>query len=205
MSADRPPGFRLDAFTGRLVELSGEGAGATLSLAISLVVMAQSQQMNAAWVTLSPTAPFFAPDLLEAGLDPDALPIVLAPSALHAGRAATHLLRSGAFALIILDLVPTADPDLPLPLLSRLVGLAHTHGTALVALTSKPTDAPSLGSLVSLHASTRRRRLPSDEALRLGLDPGHLHFEVRLDALKDKRNGPGWAHTEVFRAPPGLR
>jgi recombination protein RecA len=221
VAAGQGPSFDLRTLAGRLVELSGEGGGATLSLAIPLVVAAQRQQAHVAWVTWAshaqaretqsssrapqPTqaqAPFFLPDLLDAGVDPEALPLILAPTPLHAGRAATHLLRSGAFALIVLDLVPFETPDLPLPLLSRLVGLAHRHGTALLALTDKPADAPSLGSLVSLHATTHRRRLAPAEAAHL--DPGHAHFEVTLRAIKDKRHGPGWVHTEVFRAPPGL-
>jgi len=209
--------FELAALGGRLVELSGRGPSALLSVAFRLVLSAQREGRNSAWVSLSSMRgrgrpiPFHAPDVAAAGVDLRALPVVLAPSPLSAGRAASQLLRSGAFALVVLDLVPcgpsfehgqpcgpSSDIDLPLPLLSRLTGLAQTHGSVLLVLTDKPPEAGSLGSLVSLHADVGRVRLgtPSPD--------GQARFEVKITVHKDKRHGPGWVHREVFRAPAGL-
>lgn len=200
--------FVLPVLAGRFVELSGHGGSALLSAAFRLVLEAQRSGRNAAWVSLcSPRerprpTPFHAPDVALSGVDLAALPVVLAPGPLEAGRAASHLLRSGAFALVVLDLVgaTSLEVDLPLPLQSRLTGLAQTHGSALLALTDKPPEAGSLGSLVSLHARVERTRryTPSD-----GGD-GRARFEVALEARKDKRHGPGWVHREVFHAPAGF-
>lgn len=214
--------FELASLAGRFVELSGKGASAVLSMAFRLVFEAQCQGKNVAWVSLcqtsvpvrraavSPSAtvsnrrarptPFHAPDVAAAGIDLRALPVVLAPGPLEAGRAASHLLRSGAFALVVLDLVLAVEVevDLPLPLQSRLTGLAQTHGSVLLALTEKPPEAGSIGSLVSLHANVGRVRV------RTQAPDGDVRFEVEVTAQKDKRHGPGWTHKEVFRAPAGL-
>ena len=85
-----------------------------------------------------------------------------------------------------------ARASLPLPAQTRLVGLAKQHGTALVCVTEKPNDRPSLGSLVSLRAHTARTRQDRDR----------FHCEVRV--IKDKRRGPGWKHAELCHAPDGL-
>jgi len=198
--------FELASLGGRFVELSGKGASAVLSMAFRLVLEAQRQGRNVAWVSLCPArsrgrpTPFHAPDVAAAGIDLRALPVVLAPGPLEAGRAASHLLRSGAFALVVLDLVLAVEVevDLPLPLQSRLTGLAQTHGSVLLALTEKPPEAGSIGSLVSLHANVGRARVRTPS-----LD-GQARFEVEVSAQKDKRFGPGWSHREVFRAPAGL-
>lgn len=200
--------FTLEVLAGRFVELSGQGASAVLSVAVRLLLEAQRQGRNTAWVSLDPSrgprrrpTPFHAPDVAEAGVDLAALPVVLAPGPLEAGRAASHLLRSGAFALVVLDLVSALEGpsiELPLPLQSRLTGLAQTHGSVLLALTDKPRESGSLGSLVSLHASVGRTHLGTPTA------DGHARFEVAVTASKDKRNGPGWSHREVYRAPAGL-
>ncbi len=217
--------FSLQALAGRFVELSGAGASAVLTVAMQLVWEAQHHGENVAWVGVGGST-FFAPDAAHAGIDLAALPVVMAPDALAAGRAVSHLLRSGAFGLVVLDLASLTDSsrasaskaapspwgpsptrgselrsarssratgreiDLPMPLQSRLTGLAQKHGSVLVALTSKDADQASLGSLVSLHASVRR-----DEEV-VGL--------VCVDVTKDKRHGPGWSQRATFHGPAGV-
>ena len=100
-------------------------------------------------------------------------------------------MRSGAFGLMVVDLGERAA--LPLRAQTRLVGLAKKHDTALLCITKKDDDRPSLGSLVSCRAEAARTK-------RLG---ERYRCEVRI--LKDKRRGPGWSHTEVCRGPAGLR
>ena len=100
-------------------------------------------------------------------------------------------MRSGAFGLLVLDL--GAGASLPLPAQTRLVGLAKQHDTALICITEKEGDRPSLGSLVSLRAHTARTRHERDR------------FRCEARVLKDKRRGPGWKHTEVCHGPDGLR
>lgn len=174
---------------GRLVELSGQGASAVLTGALGLVRDAQRRGENVAWVQIRSDG-FFPPDAADGGVDLDALPVVLAGDVGRGGRAATHLLRSGAFGLVVLDL--GADVELPLPLQSRLAGLAQHHGAALLCLTEKPPEAPSLGSLVSLRAEARREDAPGGG------------YACLLTVQKDKRRGPGSVFSEPCLGPAGL-
>lgn len=184
-----PARFCREQLAGRLVELSGIGAVATLSAAVGLVIDAQVAGEPVAWISLPPTS-FYPPDLADSGVDLDALVVVRAPEAVAAARAAERLLRSGAFGLVVLDL--GADADVPMAHQGRLVSLAQQHDAAIVCLTEKATDAASLGSLVSLRV----------EALRQRGDDGFL---CTVRAVKDKRRGPGWTYPEVLHAPAGLR
>lgn len=212
--------FTVEALAGRFVELSGLGHAPLLSMALRLVLEAQRRGENVVWVGTS-AATFYACDAAAHGIDLAALPVVMPPAAapgapqleppaLMAGRAASHLLRSGAFGLVVLDLSasPSAvdrkgDHDLPLPLQSRLTGLAQKHGTLLLVLTRKGGDQPSLGSLVSLHARVGKPVAVGPPRAGETSD-GHARYRVELDVIKDKRHGPGWSHHELFRAPDGL-
>lgn len=174
---------------GYLAELSGQGATATVTAALRLAWEAQCQGEPVAWVTAT-TRCFYPPDAIDNGLDLDALAVVRVPDAPGIGRAADTLVRSGAFGLVVLDL--GCDAALSEKQLTRLLGLARKHGTAIVCLTAKPDAAPSLGGLVSMRASVERDRAADDG------------FAWRLTALKDKRRAPGWQHQEACYGPAGL-
>lgn len=186
--AEAPERWSLAAIRGRLVELSARGASGTLTAAVEIVGEAQLQGEPIAWLALG-TGTFYPPDVADSGIDLEALVVVRAPDTTAIARAAERLLRSGAFGLVVLDL--GAQAELSMQIQARLITLAQTHDAAIVCLTEKPGDASSLGSLVSLRA----------EALR-GREHGELC--VTLRALKDKRRGPGWAHTAWRRGPAGL-
>jgi len=182
--------WSLAGLTGRLVELSGLGASASLTLAFALVLTGQRQGEPAAWITTREES-FYPPDVAEGGVDLDALVVVRVPDARAGARAADRLVRSGAFGVIVLDV--GAAPAFPTPLQARLAGLAEKHHTALVCLTAKGDQIPSLGSLVSLRVHAQRRRIA-----------GH-RFSSVLIVLKDKRSGPTWGYREVCRGPAGVR
>jgi recombination protein RecA len=188
------PIWTIRELSGRLVELSGGADAASLTAAFGLVLETQLAGDRAAWVSL-PGSSFFPPDVADGGIDLTVLPVVRARDARTAGRAADHLLRSGGFGLVVIDLASgeAAHALIPVPLLTRLLGLARAHEAAVVILTKKSHDAPSLHSLISLRAETAR----SASA------PGR--YEVRVRALKDKRGGPGWTHGETCRGPAGVR
>jgi recombination protein RecA len=190
MVAPRAPArWQLSAFVGRFGEVSGGEAGACLSLVFRLVLEAQRQGEPVVWVGGRESV-FFPPDVAETGVDLAALPVVRTSGSLAAARAADYLVRSGAFGLTVLDL--GARASLPLRAQTRLVGLAKKHDTALLCITEKEDDRPSLGSLVSLRAHVVRTQREGDR----------FHCEARV--LKDKRSGPRWGHTEVCRGPDGL-
>jgi recombination protein RecA len=186
-----PPGWRLSTLSGRLTEISGGHASAALTLAIRLVVEAQRQGEPVAWISGRESL-FYPPDVAEAAVDLEALVVVRVPETSLAARAADQLLRSGGFGLVVLDLGPgfLGRP----PVQARLVGLARKHDAALVCLTEKARERPSLGSLVSLRAEAVRTRRRQDG------DP----FLSEARVLKDKRRGPGWSHQELCHGPAGL-
>ena len=183
-----PARWSLADLGGRLVELSAAGSTASLTLAFRLVLDAQSSGEPVAWVTTTESS-FFPPDAAEGGVDLVALVVVRVPNARAVARAADKLLRSGAFGLIVLDL---GAGDLPTPLQMRLAALAQKHHTALLCLTEKTPEAPSLGSLVSVRIHARKRRIGPDQ------------FGCELTVIKDKRRGPTWNYREVCRGPAGL-
>jgi recombination protein RecA len=185
---------------GRLIEVAGAEDSAVLTLTTSLILDAQQAGEQVAWVLPAET-PFFAPDVLESGVDLDALAVVRVPDAAAGARAADKLLRTGSFGIVVLDV--GSDPRIPTPLLARLASLAQRNHSALIFLTQHggapaSTDAASagtssLGSLISLRVRARRQRIAVDQ------------FRCWLEVLKDKRRGPTWGYEEVCRGAPGMR
>jgi hypothetical protein len=185
--------FGLDALSGRLTELCAGPDGGQLSCAFGLVLAAQQRGEPAAYIG-GVSDGFFPPDAAHGGVDLDALVVVRAREPVARARAADELCRSGAFALLVIDLV--VDPGepagrIPPALVSRLLGLAQKHTTAVVFLSPEGASSP-LGSLISLRALVRRRALDGSRQL------------ITLEAIKDKRQAPGWTHSEVCRAPEGM-
>ncbi len=187
----------LAALRGRLVELSARGATATLTAAIDLVLEAQTLSEPVAWLVLG-NGTFYPPDVAESGVDLAALVVIRAADATGAAGAAERVLRSGAFGLVVLDLgghVPgtRGTNDISMVHQGRLVTLAQAHDAAVVCITDKAADTPSLGSLVSLRAEALRVRAPGSRG----------DFELTVRALKDKRRGPGWTKKLAVRGPAG--
>jgi recombination protein RecA len=185
-----PAGWGLSIFAGRFVEVSADQAGAALTIAFRLVLEAQKEGEPAAWIT-GRVSTFFPPDAADTGIDLSALAVIWVPEAIAAARAAEHLLRSGSFGLVILDL--GAKAHLPLHAQSRLAGQARQHTAILLCLTEKERNRPSLGSLVSVRVHAARRARAGDR------------FRCETEILKDKRRGSGLGSVEVCRGPDGLR
>jgi len=132
---------------------------------------------------------FYPPDAAQNGTDLGTLVVVRLSHAESISRAGEKLLRSGGFGVVVLDL---GAADIPMPLQTRLTGLAHRHHTALICLTKKESRAFSLGSLVSLRAHAERQRAENNR------------FACTLRVLKDKRRGPTWHYEELYTGPAGL-
>lgn len=181
--------WRLSTFAGRFGEVSSDIAGATLTLLFRLVLEAQKQAEPVAWIT-GRESTFFPPDVADVGIDLSALAVIWAPDTIGGARAADHLLRSGAFGLVVIDI--GARGHLPLHVQSRLAAQARQYGTALLCITEKESTRPTLGSLVSLRVHTKRTRRKEDR------------FRCEVQVMKDKRRGPGWGHVEVYHGPDGL-
>ncbi|MBW2276747.1 MAG: recombinase A [Deltaproteobacteria bacterium] len=195
--------------SGRLAEISNGEFPSALTAAFGLVLDAQRQGEPVAWITPEASC-FFPPDAAEGGVDLCSLVVVRTPSSTRALRAADKLIRSGAFGLVVLDMTPTlALPRSGESWLARLLGLARKHDTAVVLLTEKRGEAPSLSSLVSLRGESRRSPSPLSDG-HGGEGPGvrlarEACLTVEIRVLKDKRRAPGWTHAEQCRGPAGLR
>jgi recombination protein RecA len=74
---------------------------------------------------------------------------------------------------------------------ARLIALAQQHDAAVVCLTEKSADSPSLGSLVSLRAEATR------------LLQGDYRANIRV--MKDKRRGPGFESSDIVTVPSGMK
>jgi len=185
-----PPSWRLSIFAGRLGEISSHHACAALTLVFRLVLEAQRRGEPVAWITLRGSS-FYPPDAADGGIDLAALAVVWVATPRESCRAADWLVRSGGFGLVVLDL--GARAHLPIPVQSRLGGLAGRHDTALLCLTEKDGGRPSIGSLVAVRAEALRLEQVGDR------------FRCEAHVLKDKRRGPGFRHTEICRGPDGLR
>lgn len=179
----------LDALAGRLVELSGSAPSAALTTAAALILEAQKRGEPAAWVA-GLRSIFYPPDFAAVGIDLEALPVIRAADVKGSWRAADALLRSGGFGVVVLDL--GTGTDLPLAVQTRLAGLARHHRTALLCVTRKGSNVPSMGSLVSIRAEVEKRRADFDR------------FACEIRVVKDKRQRPGWGHREVCCGPDGL-
>ncbi|MCA9521179.1 MAG: recombinase A, partial [Myxococcales bacterium] len=185
------PGWCCSQLSGRLVEISGRGAVAPLSAAVWLLFDAQRRGDPVAWVTL-PDSVFYPPDVAASGIDLEALVVVRVPRVLDVARAAARLLRSGAFGVVVLDLLG-ARPAISEAAQGRLTGLAQRYDAVVLCLTEKAEGTPSLGSMVSLRTEVQR------------LAGEYDRFPCQLRVLKDKRRGPTWSQQEVVDGPPGLR
>jgi len=182
--------WELSNFEGRLAEISAHRASSALTLTFRLVLEAQRRGDPVAWIS-RPESVFFPPDVAALAVDLDALVVVWADQARQAARAADQLLRSGAFGLVVLDL--GREAHIPPAAQSRLMGLAGKHRSAVVCLTEKEEQRPSVGSLISIRAEARRSH-----------DSDGRRFRCEARILKDKRSGPGWSHVEFFHGPDGL-
>jgi recombination protein RecA len=180
--------WRLTEVAGRLVEISGSTAAASLTLTFVLLREAQECGEPVGWVS-SVESCFYPLDAVQNGMDLKSLVVIRLTKTESIARAGEKLLRSGGFGVVVLDLGTT---DIPMPLQTRLTGLAHRHHTALVCLTEKDRAAFSLGSLVSLRAHAEKKRAADNR------------FACTLRVLKDKRRGPTWHYEELYTGPAGL-
>ena len=231
----------LARLAGSLVEISGTADSGVLSSALALVAEAQHNQVqrhrNRHWRNRPPHRPrrdrgqpsdsgpalvawvattrslFFPPDAVESGISLDRLVLLRLETPGAQIRAATRIVHSGAFELVVVDLAdsvqsgsdrdarqgrnsrqsrsPLSRPNtVPgVPPLSQLAGLAHKYRTAVVLLTDKPPAAPSLDPRVGKRFDASRR------------ENGPGGNRIVITVLKDKRSGGAFPPQETCRLP----
>ena len=166
----------LETLLGRFVEVSSAGSTAALTVVVRVMLEAQQRGELAAWVT-SQTSIFFPPDLAACGVDLRSLPVVRVEKPYEVVKSAETLLRSGGFALVVIDL--GMQQSMSLAVQTRLAGLARRYQAVLLALTREQSHCSSLGSLVAVRVESSRQR------------SGFSWFECALKILRDKRSQHG--------------
>jgi recombination protein RecA len=181
----------LELPTGRLIEISADGATARLSLAVLSLLAAQQRGRLAAWIQFAGGG-LYPPDVAACGADLQALAVIHVPKAagVHGClRSAEILLRSGAFGLVVIDLINSRTKALDMHVQQRLLGLVRAHDAGLLFLTDGSSQAPSLGHLISLRLRPERRAI------------GDGWFAVYLQTLKAKTSAPLSLAPQLFRGP----
>ena len=184
---------------GRIVELSGRGARARTSTALSILLHAQAEGETCAWIQ-SERGELYPPDFHEGGVDLDALAIIRLPITAGAAapcRAAELLLHSGAFGLVIVDLSRRRPPGSPTAWQSRLLALSRLHHCRLVLLSDSSADHDSLGPLIGLRFDSHPEPLapPSSE--------GRSRYRLSHQVLKNKSGGVLDPAVELCESPWG--
>lgn len=162
--------FRLGAG----VELCGEEASGRTTLALSVVAAACREKRLAAWV--DGPQELYPPAAVSLGVELERLLIIRPKAPAQLVWSAVQLLRSGAFACVVLDVTHTGV----LPSLTdtkKLLDAARAGGSLLVLLTSQRTPAQGLVRLML----RQRREEPRQAVGRLrcvgggqGVAPGGL-------------------------------
>ena len=177
------------ALRGRLIEVVVGPGTPALSLISLLLRRAERASEPIAWVSAGSSI-FYPPDFSENGVSLSELPVVWTNGREQAFRASEHLLRSGAFGLIIVDLQQPGE--MKPGRLGTLNRLAALQRVVVVFLNSRSAPHHELGSLISL---------------RLMVDLHHAgpnRFVCRVAAVKDKQAPAGWVQEVVFRGTDGL-
>ena len=173
--------------TGRLCELRSDPQGVHLTLACSIICDFQRLLEPTAWVT-SRHDTFFPPDVAKAGVDLAALPVIQVHNLRAVVTAVEHLIRSGAFGLVLMEL--NAGMSISTAVLWRLARLAKYKHTALLCLTFPGTE---LGSMVSIRGLGTRHAT---------LIPHHFRCDIHV--IKDRQRGPGRSLATTYHAPHGV-
>ncbi len=171
-------------------EISQAYPSGGLTVAISLVAQAIVAGNAVVWVSATESI-FYPPDVADQGIDLALIPVIRVQTSYAATKVADWLLRSDAFALVVVDLgEQTVVTDSSL---ARLQHLVRRSGTGLVFLTIKSNDAESLGSMVTYRGVVSSRVSEN----------GIVHSGLAI--IKDKRRGPGARYEGTYDAPVGLR
>jgi hypothetical protein len=162
---------------GKLTEVAGRCSSGKTSLVFALVRQTLEQKEGVAWV--DPWKAFYAPSAAHAGIPLEKLLLIQPPKVTEIFRAAEHLVRSGAFALVVLDAVGLPGRGVTSPLF-RLSRLALRKRAAVVLLTDHPDQVLSLGSAIALRLCIERRSYCFDPEPKPPFDLTGYRIEVEV-------------------------
>ena len=169
---------------GSLVEISGTADSGVLSSALALVAEAQHHQARnhktrhhknrhgrhpgsisnpdpalVAWIATTRSL-FFPPDAVESGIALDRLVLLRLETPAAQIRAATRIVHSGAFGLVVVDLADSLQPESP----SQESSSRESSSRQLVQK-SAPNSAMTSGRLQGPRARSPRTRSPRTRSL----------------------------------------
>ncbi len=174
---------------GAIATLEGVRSSGRMALAARLLAMATRAGLGA--VVGIPT---FPPALVAAGVQLERLLVVDAPEPIPAARAADILLRSGAFAVVVIPALPSGRGT-GSATWTRLASLAHRANAVLIAL--GPTASSELRYFASVRVET------AIERVRWNGPAGHFGelagYDIRATIRKHKRAAPGASALIVCR------
>jgi recombination protein RecA len=181
---------------GELTEITGPLSSGKTSVAFSMIASVQRRGEPVAYV--DPSRSFHAPSAARCGIDLGGLLLVRPPHEEEALRAADLLLRSRAFALVVIDLPGLRRVKGDGRSLFRLTRIAREVETALVALTTEWGGGASspLRAAVGLRLSVRPGScLVEGSAARL------QGYRGAIEVTKDRSGGVGRAMPIAVRVP----
>ena len=182
--------FSFSALRGRLVEIVVNSGTPAFSLIAILLKSAQRLSEPVVWISAGGSI-FYPPDFSENGISIEHLPVVWTNGREPALRATEHLLRSGAFGLLVVDLEKPGE--IKPGRLGTLNRLASLQQIVVVFLnTYSDGQREGLGSLISLRLSVELAH------------SGPNQFVCRVCAVKDKHAPAGWVQEVMFRGTDGL-
>jgi recombination protein RecA len=179
--------WRFDNLIGILAEVSEEVPSGAVSFVAEIMAEAQSQNEAIAWVAGAETI-FFPPDLAERGLDLSAIAVIRAGGETDSLTATEWLARSGAMGLVVVD--ANGNWSVSDASLGRIQKIAERNHCAIVFLTRKRRQDPSLGSRIALRGCIRRS------------DAGP--FAIDIHAIKDKRANSSSRQSRRYHGPTGM-
>ena len=227
-----PAKWGLARLAGSLVEISGTADSGVLSSALALVAEAQHHQLRhekhrrrpapnpnpglhpdpalVAWIATTRSL-FFPPDAVESGIALDQLVLLRLETPVAQIRAATRVVHSGAFGLVVVDLADSLPPESPgHRSVRQSVRKSESHsarsrrlpGPSAPSLMSRPGTLPELPPLSRLAGLAHKYRTavvlltdkpPAAPSLdpRVGkrFDASRMENDIVITVLKDKGNG----------------
>ena len=191
--------FRLGAG----VELSGEEASGRSTLALSLVASACREKRLAAWV--DGPSELYPPSAEGLGVELSRLLIVRPQAPGQVIWAAVQLLRSGAFACVVLDVSHTGV-TVPMAEAKKLIDAARAGGSLLVLLTTNAAPAQGFVRLALQTqadvAQARRLRVVEEPPAELSTAPAD---GVEVEVVRSSAGGMGrrvaWQRAALRRGP----
>jgi hypothetical protein len=179
--------WKFDNLVGILAEVSEEVPSGAVSFAAGIITEAQARNEPAAWVTGTESI-FFPPDFHSRGVDLSAIAVIRVNGETDSLMAAEWLVRSGAMGLVVVDL--ESHGNVTDASLGRLLKLAERNLCAVLFLTRKRGQDPSLGSRISLRGCITRS--------------GTGLFVIDIRTTKDKRTNSSSRQSRRYHGPSGM-